>query len=247
MPEDHEVCGRTEAFALSVPADAAPGEPRDMLPAGCGDAPVTEAVSRLARELGLAGYADSAEALKSELQKIVLALHPDKSGGEFRCEADKARFMKARRAIELLDSDAAGDSVGAARPIGGAAHALPDLSAPAASPEDEHRVQVTLLAAARGRIARDFAAPKITATTVAAALLVLVLAADRFDRNPLLGPLFADAVVLTFMGILGLAAAAAAAVLWACERAAVRRAEHLLSECALGELFEQARRSARRQ
>ncbi len=218
-----------------------------MLPAGCADAAVTEAVSRLARELGLGACADSTEALKSELQKIVLALHPDKSGGEFKSDADKARFMKARRAIELLDSDTPADPVGAAGHLAGAPRAIADLSVPAAAPEHDHALQVSLVAAARSRIARYFAAPKIAASVMAAALLALVLTADRFDRNPLLGALFADAAIVTFMAFLGVAAAAAAALLWACERAAVRRAEHLLSESALGELFEQARRSAHRQ
>ena len=192
----------------------------------------------------------STDALKCELQKIVLALHPDKTGGEFTSDGDKARFMKARRAIDLLNGDGSVDA-GAATQLAGAPRAITDASAPSTSPEYEHRMQVRLLAAARDRIARYFAVPKIISSVLATVLLVLalvlVLAADQFEGNALLGPLFTEAAVLVLLAVLGLAAATAAAALWVCERAAVSHAEHLLSESALGELFELARLCARRQ
>lgn len=245
---DHEVCGRPEELALSLHGGAAPtGDAQQVVAGGGSDTVAAGELSRLARELGLDACAGSAEALKSELQKIVLALHPDKSGGEFMSDGDKARFMKARRAIELLNSDGSADAPGAATQLAGAPHAITDASAPAASPENEHRLQVLLLAGARHRIARYFAAPKIVSSVLAAVLLVLVVTADLFEGNPLLGPLLAEAAVLMFLAVLGLAAATAAGASWVCERAAVSRAEHLLSESALGELFELARRCARRQ
>lgn len=247
MREDHEVCGRPEELALSLRAAARGGDAQQVVTGG-GAAPAARGeLARLARELGLGACAGDAEALKSELQKIVLALHPDKSGGEFTSDADKARFMKARRAIELLNGDNAGAVPGAATPLAGAPRAITDTSAPAPSAENEHRLQVILVADARHRIARYFAAPKIAASLLATVLLVLVLMADRFDANPLLGPLLAEAAVLVLLSVLGLAAGAAAATLWVGERAALKHAEHLLSESALGELFEQARRCARRQ
>lgn len=212
------------------------------------DAPAAAGeLSRLARELGLGACVHSTEALKSELQKIILALHPDKSGGEFRSDGDKARFMKARRAIELLNGGGPDGAAREARQIAGAPHAIADMSAPATSTENEHRLQSRLLAGARERIGRYFAAPKIGSSALGAALLMLVLTADRFEGNPVLGPLLAEQSVLVLLAAVGLALAAAAVALWACERAAVRHAEHLLSESALGELFEQARRCARRQ
>jgi hypothetical protein len=248
MLEDHEVCRRPEEFALSVPGAAAQtGDPQEMLLAGGPDVVAVEALSRLARELGLGAYAHSIEGLKSELQKIVLALHPDKSGGEFKSDRDKARFMKARRAIELLNSDSSAHAPAVATRLAGAPRAITDTSAPATSPDNENRLQVSLFADARQRIARYFAAPKIVASVLAASLLVLVLTADRFERNPLLGPLFDEAAVVMLVAVLAFAAALAAAALCVCERAAVSHAEHLLSEAALGELFEQARRSAHRQ
>lgn len=247
MPEDQEVCGRAEELALSLRAAAAPGgDAQQVIPGAAGGSAVAGALAQLARELGLGACIDSPETLKAELQKIVLALHPDKSGGEFRSDGDKARFMKARRAIELLNGDGGADASDAA-PLAGAPRAIADTAAPPASLENEHRLQVLLLADARARIARYFAAPKIAASVLATASLVLVLAADLFQGHPLLGPLLKEAAALIFLSVLGLMAAMAAAALWFCERAAVAHAGHLLSESALGELFELARRCARRQ
>lgn len=247
MREDHEVCGQPEELALSLHAAAAQGgDAQQVVPGGAPRAAAAGELARLARELGLAACADVAEALKSELQKIVLALHPDKSGGEFTSDADKARFMKARRAIELLNNEGGAVASDAAT-LAGAPHALTDASAPAPSIESEHRLQVILAVEARRRIARYFAAPKIASSVLATVLLVLVLAADLFQGNPLLGPLLKEAAVLIVLAVLGLTAAMAGATLWSCERAAVAHAEHLLSESALGELFELARRCARRQ
>ncbi|HEY0883740.1 MAG TPA: hypothetical protein VGE20_00575 [Ramlibacter sp.] len=228
-------------------AAAQPGDAQQVVPGAARGAATAGELARLARELGLGACADSTEALKAELQKIVLALHPDKSGGEFTSDGDKARFMKARRAIELLNGDRAADAPGAATPLAGAPRAITDTSAAAPSLENEHRLQVLLLADARSRIGRYFAAPKIASSVLATVSLALVLGADLFQGHPLLGPLFEEAAGLIFLAALGFAAAAAAAALWSWERAAVAHAEHLLSESALGELFERACRSARRQ
>lgn len=248
MREDHEVCGPREELALSLHGAAVQtGDAQQVDSAGGAPPAAAGELARLARELGLDACVHSTDALKSELQKIVLALHPDKSGGEFACDADKARFMKARRGIELLNGDGRADASGAATQLAGAPHALTDASAPAPSLENEHRLQMILLADARHRIARYFAAPKIASSVLATVLLVLVLAADLFQGNPLLGPLLQEAAVLIFLAVAGFAAATAAAALWFCERAAVSHAGHLLSESALGELFELARRCACRQ
>lgn len=248
MREDHEVCGRPEELALSLHRIAVPsGDAQHVVPGGVRVAGIAGELSRLARELGLGACIHSPETLKSELQKIVLALHPDKSGGEFTSDGDKARFMKARRAIELLSSDGQADASGAATPLAGAPRAITDTSCPGSSLEDELRLQLRLLADARIRIAGYFALPRIASSVLATVLLVLVLMPGGFEGNQLLGALFDQPAVLVVLAFLGAAAGAAAVALWACERAAVSRVEQLLSASALGELFEQARRSARRQ
>lgn len=248
MPEDQEVCGRAEELALSLHGAAAPSDDaQQLVPGGTSGVAAAGELARLARELGLGACMHSAEMLKAELQKIVLALHPDKSGGEFTSDRDKARFMKARRAIELLNGDRADHAPGAATPLAGVPRALADTSAPAPSLENEHRWQMLLLADARTRIVRYFAGPRIASSVLAAASLVLVLTADLFGGHSLLGPLLKETAVLIFLAVLSLGSAMAAAALWFCERVAITRTEHLLSESALGKLFEQARRSARRQ
>lgn len=248
MLEDHAVCGRPEELASSPPGAVPTAELQQLVLAGGPDAVAAGELSRLARELGLGAYAHSNDALKSELQKIVLALHPDKTGGEFKSDGDKARFMKARRAVELLNGDGAAAAPAGARQFAGAPRAITDTSpAAAASPENEHRLHETLVARAGERVSRYFAFPKIVSSVLAAVLLLLVLSADRFERNPVLGPLLREPALVILLAGLGCAAAATVAALWFCERAAISHAEHLLSESVLGELFEQARRSARRQ
>lgn len=233
---------------MSVHGAAAQGSDAQQLVPGAAPGPAAAGeLARLARELGLGACVHDTEVLKAELQKIVLALHPDKSGGEFTSERDKARFMKARLAIELLNGDRAADAPGAATPLAGAPRALTDTSAPPASLENEHRLQVLLLADARTRIARYFAAPRIASSVLATVSLVLMLGADLFEGHPLLGPLLEETAVLIFLAVLGIGSAMAAAALWFRERAAVAHAGHLLSASALGQLFDQARRSARRQ
>jgi hypothetical protein len=159
--------------------------------------------SRLVAELGLAQHMDRPDVLKSELQKLVLSLHPDKSGGAFASEEDKARFMKARRVIGLLNGgESPEDAPADAAPLPGAARALPDASTQAPPPGSARHLQRHSMAEARDRIARQFAAPKIGSAATAAVLLALALLSEQFENNPVLGPLLANPfVVWTLLGL----------------------------------------------
>ena len=204
-------------------------------------------ISRLAAELGLSGYVPSADALKAELQKIIFNLHPDKSGGEFRSDPDKARFMKARRVVELLDParlEAKGQSA-AATQLPPSVRAISDARMTRRPARTEQRLHLRAVAEARRRISRHFAAPKIAAASVAA-LTLLVALPDWFESNPVLGPLLAMPGATAFLLVLAAVGAVALVTLWFIERSAEKRAAHLMSEAALGEIFTQARLCANR-
>jgi hypothetical protein len=203
-------------------------------------------VSRLMAELGLSQYVYSTEALKSELQKLVLALHPDKSGGEFKSDRDKARFMKARRAIEVLNSGRLQHDAPGAAQLPGVLHAIGDATVARRRPDAGRRFQLRLMADARSRISRCFAAPKIGSASSAAGMLALGAFSDRFEGNPVLGPLLANPGSATFLFAAAFVSAMGFAALWLCQHSAERRAGHLMSEAALGEILVQASRCARR-
>jgi hypothetical protein len=206
-------------------------------------------LSCLVAELGLTQLLPDLEALKSELQKLVLGLHPDKTGGAFKCDHDKARFMRARRAVDLLNAEPGaddGDDGAAAGPLPGTPRAIGDARPLRIRPEIARRLQARTMAYARDRISRYFAVPKIGSATVAAVLLLLVGLSHELAGHPLLGPLLADPDAATFLVATAGLGAMGTLALWLCERRAEARAAHLMSEAALGDIFEQARRCADR-
>jgi hypothetical protein len=249
MHQGPAVPRRVDEFALSdyLP-DTAELNPDDRtMVATASGGRLHRELARLVAELGLSGHAGDTDALKSELQKLVLALHPDKTGGEFTCDADKARFMKARRAVELLNAERDADEPAAgASPLPGAPRAIGDARAQRLRPEIARRLQARTMAYARDRISRFFAVPKIGSATLAAAMLLLVGLSHEFVGNPVLGPWLADPDAATFLIAMGACSGLGTLALWLCERRAEARAAHLMSEAALGDIFEQARRWADR-
>lgn len=206
----------------------------------------TQRMAQLAVQLGLADFLHSREALKSEVQKIVFALHPDKSGGEFLSDRDKSRFMKARALIGLLDGEGRdGDASDDATALARSTRAIGDGRNLRRSAAAQFRLQMRVLADARRRISGHFAVPKIVSAAVAAALAVTLLTQDA-GNNQLLGPWLGVPWVGASLWTLTGLGALAFAVLWWVERSAGKRAEHLLSEAALVQLFAQARSCADR-
>ena len=203
-------------------------------------------LARLAAELGLAEHLQNTEALKAELQKIVVALHPDKTGGEFKSDRDKARFMQARTAVKVLGAERLGEEPAGAMPLPGGPRALGDAALSRKWRDTTRHLQRRMLADARERVSCCFAGPRNGSAAAAAVMLLLAAIPDQFERHQLLGPLLATPGLEAFLLALGLVSGTASAVLWAWERSAHRRAEHLMSEAALAEILQQARRCAER-
>lgn len=204
-------------------------------------------LSRLVAELELTGCLHNPDTLKSELQKIVLSLHPDKTGGAFDSDHDKARFMKARRAVELLNAGHQNeDASGEATPLPGAVRALGDASNERAPHESARQLQLSSMADARERIRRYFSAPKIGCAAAATLLLSLMVFADRFDAHPIFGPMLGNATAAWFLLAMSALSGLGFVTLWWAERSAESRISHLMSDAAVTEIFQNACRSARR-
>lgn len=211
------------------------------------DTDAGQQIAALVAELGLADYLHSTESLKAELQKIIFALHPDKTGGAFQSGEDEARFLKARRVVELLDAPPA-DGKGAPNvSLPATPRAIPDGRGPARPSRALHRLHMRATARARDRIAEHFAGPKIAAGGTMAMAVLLVLLADRFESNLVLRPLLDGPGMSSLLMIAAAASLLAFGTLWWLERSAKRKADHLLSEAALREIFDQARLCAHRQ
>ncbi|MEO8653768.1 MAG: hypothetical protein ABI409_06555 [Ramlibacter sp.] len=210
------------------------------------DTKAGQQIASLVAELGLSEHLHSAEGLKAELQKIIFALHPDKTGGAFQSERDEGRFLKARRVVELLDAGPPAEDGAANASLPAAPRAIPDGRAPVPPSRALHRLHLRALTHARERIAEHFAGPKIASAGLAAVTLLLVLLADRFEANPLLRPLLTGPGMSNVLLLLAPACALALVAFWWLERSAKARADHLFSEAALGDIFDQARLCARK-
>lgn len=241
MPLDQEL-GDELAFANSLPGAA--GTQIDVQPeasAPCDD----REIRRLADELGLSRYLHDAEALKAELQKLVLALHPDKNGGEFRSDQDKARFMRARRAVELLNARSNGEA-GAVGALPGTPRAIASKGSDWVWRDNARHLQMNLTDQVRQRIARRFGPAKVGSGAAALALLLLALFAGSLEREAVLWPILGDAGVVWGLLAVAVASSALLAAGWLSERIVQARTEHLMSEASLAPIFEQACRCAKR-
>lgn len=196
-----------------------------------------KSLADVAGEFGVTTDASDPEVLRSELKKIMSSIHPDKNAGQFKTEEDKSRYLRAKAALEFLDVHT---QVGSSLiPIS----QLPVLFAAfsqaitSQSPRESTVLQTTYLTDARLRIARRFALPKIGSGVFAAITGFLVTFSDKFEKNPILGPLLnstnSQMVLLSLIAYSGMFFVMS----WYRERQAESAAEYLLSESALREIF----------
>jgi hypothetical protein len=201
--------------------------------------------SNIAEEFGLTAYAKEPEALRNELRKIVSELHPDKNAGNFKTDADKEKFLRAKEALEFLDAEI--QNSGALIPIAQLPAVIKAVSeALAVRPSvDTNSLHSTMLAETRSHLSRRFAVPKIGSGVFAAISGFLVTFSDKFEKNAILGPFLNDRVgqmfLLTLMAYSGLFFL----MMWYREKRAEARAEYLMSESALRDIFEKVASDAR--
>lgn len=247
MNESQEVATFDIGLADRPPArQTGDAQASALVPAVQAAARQTRQIGRLAVQLGLAPFLHSHQALRSELQKIVFALHPDKSGGEFANERHKSQFMKARSLVELLDAEAnEPHEADGATPLPRSARAITDGRNLRRTVAAQCRLQMRVLADTRRRIAGYFAVPKIVSGTLAPAFTATLLTQNA-GNNPLLGSWLALPWVQGPLWLITGSSALAFALLWLIERSALRRAEHLMSEAALPPIFDRARLCADR-
>ena len=195
-------------------------------------------ITDIVNEFGLQAQGADFEAVRDELKKVMSSIHPDKTGGNFSSEDDKSKFLRAQEALRFLELSSQASS--AMIPVSQLPAVISALSQALASPSasNANALQSNYMPDARARISRRYTLPKIGSGVFAAVTGFLVAFSDKFDKHPLLGPLLNERTsqmfllaLMTYSGIFFLLS-------WYREKQSEANAEYLMSESALGHLFE---------
>jgi len=194
--------------------------------------------AEIVTEFGIEQHLSDPDSLRTELRKIVTALHPDKNEGAFASDEDKTKFLKAQSAIDFLEIHSR--SAMAMIPVS----QLPAIVSAFAqalavrTPGEIQSLQASFLVDAHTRISRKFLLPKIGSGVFAAVTGFLVAFPDKFANNPILGPILQERSTQIILFCLLFYSAIGFAFVWYKEKLAESRAEYLMSESALKHLFE---------
>lgn len=195
-------------------------------------------IADVAREFGLHEHETNVEALRESLRRIMSSVHPDKNGGTFKSDQDKALFLRTKAALNYVELQS--QSSLALIPLSqlpaivtAVSQALTARSAP-----DSQTLQSNYMTDARARIARRFFLPKIGSGAFAAITGFLAAFPDKFEKHPFLGPILSDRLTQMTLLTLVLYSSVFFLLAWYRERQAEARAEYLMSEGALAELFD---------
>ena len=196
-------------------------------------------LEELSTEFGLGASADR-EAVRSELQRRLAALHPDKNGGEFASEEQKGEFHRLSEALEFLESPASMPTavVTNTEMSTRTLQCLEQIekllaraeSRRSASPgtSAEHRDAVTREATTR------FRASWIRSSVFASMAGSIVAFSQALPNNAVLGWIADSAIITGFLSVAFLAAGALALVGRLKEDRTRHHASWLLSEEGLG-------------
>ena len=189
-------------------------------------------------EFGLKAQGADFEAVRDELKKIMSSIHPDKNGGNFSSEEDKSRFLRAQEALRFLEFSVQASS--AMIPVSQLPAVISALSQALATPSSSNAnaLQSNYMPDAKARISRRYTLPKIGSGVFAAATGFLVAFSDKFDKHPLLGPLLNERMSQIFLLTLMMYSGFFFLLSWYKEKQSEANAEYLMSESALGQLFE---------
>lgn len=189
-------------------------------------------------EFGLQAQGADFEAVRDELKKIMSSIHPDKNGGSFSSEDDKSRFLRIQEALRFLELSAQASS--AMIPVSQLPAVISALSQALAIPSSSNAkaLQSNYMPDARARISRLYTLPKIGSGVFAAITGFLVAFSDKFDKHPILGPLLNERTSQMFLLMLMMYSGFFFLFSWYKEKQSETNAEYLMSESALGQLFE---------
>lgn len=203
-----------------------------------------KSVEDVAKEFGVKLDLAGDEGVRSELRRIMATLHPDKHGGEFASDSDKEKYLRAQKAVEFLD--AAKDSL-AMIPVS----QLPAIVTAVAQAlsfqtQNPQVARATVLAEARSYISSRFILPKIGSGLFAGLIGLLVAFSDRFAEHPIIGPFLQNDISQSTLLSLMLMSAIGFACTWVIEQRSQAKAEYLMSEHAMAELYETLANSQRK-
>lgn len=189
-------------------------------------------------EFGLKAQGADFEEVRDELRKIMSSVHPDRNGGNFSSEEDKSRFLRAQEALRFLELNAhAGSALIPVSQLPAVISALSQALTTTSS-SNANALQLNYMPDARARISRRYTLPKIGSGVFAAATGFLVAFSDKFDKHPLLGPLLNERMSQLILLALMVYSGMFFIFSWYKEKQSEANAEYLMSESALGQLFE---------
>lgn len=193
--------------------------------------------AEIAAEFGFDKHASDTENLRSEIKKLVAALHPDRNGGSFPSESEKNKFLRAKSAMDFLDRHS--QSSMTMIPISQLPAVVSAVAQALAlsNPSEANTLQTSYLTDARETISRQFILPKISSGVFATITGLLISFPDKFEKHPLLGPLLEGVLAQKILLILLVYSAFTFALVWYKERVAESHAEYLMSESALEQIF----------
>jgi hypothetical protein len=177
-----------------------------------------------------------AELLKDGLRKLLSELHPDKNGGDFRPGA-AVDFHRAKSALEFLEGTRAPRSdliridqlPMLLKELRGV---LTDVQPRTSAVELER----SYLAHVRHQTSRNLLFPRIGSGAFAAATAFLAAFPDKFEKNPVLGPLISSPSAKHCLLIATALSAYLFLCTWLSEKMTERRAKYMASSHALKRL-----------
>lgn len=175
--------------------------------------------------------------IRTQLRKCISELHPDRSGGSFRSEADKTKYLEATDAIEQLDAwEQTSQALVPIAHLPAVIAALSDALAPR-NAADSLSLHTAAIEDARTRLSRIYAGPKIGSGAFAAVAAFLFGFSDKLSNNPILGPLFSSNAAHLLLLSVAAYSGVFFVMAWIRERQAEARAEYIMSESALDRIF----------
>lgn len=194
-------------------------------------------LAEISREFGLEPGTD-AGVLRTSIKKLMSSLHPDKNGGIFVSEDDKALFMQAKAALEFIEEHShtglAMIPVSELPAIVTAVSQAMNLQ----SSQNSHILESAYISDAKMRISKQFTLPKFGSGIFAGITAFLMTFPEKFAKHPILGPYLEKPSAQMILLMLTIYSAFFFVLAWYRERKSEARAEYLLSESSLPELFE---------
>lgn len=191
----------------------------------------------VAEEFDLKHSATDPSLLARDLKAIMTSIHPDKTNGEFESEGHKARFHRAKEAVDFVEARATvGTEMIPISQLPALVQAMSQalvLSRSSSSKE----LRTDFVTDARAQISQRLFVPRLSSGAFAGASAFLFAFPEKIEKNPIFLPLMKSDVWQGFVLILLAYSILFFILTWYWEKRAEAHVERLMSESATAGLF----------